>query len=207
MENQNKSAGKGLAGAAPFVLGLVVALTFGWWVFPGLLFSQKPQPVKFNHATHIDTAGMSCSDCHFVRADGTFSGIPKTEDCASCHSAAQGESQEEADYIANYVEPGKEVDWLVHVKQPDNVFFSHSVHSAQTCMRCHVNWRKTPEKLCTQCHLSYEERDKFPPFEENRLTGYGKSIIKMAQCESCHANPHHMGVSTTANNACFTCHK
>ena len=31
-------------GPAPFIVGLVVALVFGWWIFPELLFSRQDQP-------------------------------------------------------------------------------------------------------------------------------------------------------------------
>ncbi|MDR2051368.1 MAG: cytochrome c3 family protein [Deltaproteobacteria bacterium] len=212
-EKQQKAAGAaGLFGAAaPFLLGLVIALAFGWWLFPGLLFSEKQQPVAFSHKTHLEDAGQSCADCHFLREDGSFSGLPPTEACASCHSSAIGESRAELDYVENYVERGKEVPWLVHQKQPDNVFFSHAAHSQAFCATCHVEFdpedeENKPDALCSVCHLPVEELDKQVAYRENRLTGYSKTTMKMARCESCHANPNHLG-ATNSNNACYTCHK
>lgn len=202
-QQKDKNAGSCCVyGAAPFILGLILALTFGWWAFPNLMYSQKQQPVAFNHAVHIDL--MECADCHYLREDGIFAGIPSTADCASCHVVRQGDSRAEADYIANYVDFEKEVDWLIHQKQPDNVFFSHAAHWLENCQTCHVDF--TEKELCTQCHPSVEELDKQIPYLENRLTGYSKKTMKMWQCERCHALPEHYGI-TNANNACYTCHK
>lgn len=59
-------------GPAPFIVGLVVALVFGWWIFLNL-FSRQDQPVQFSHETHLKDASLDCSVCHHLRAaDGTF---------------------------------------------------------------------------------------------------------------------------------------
>ena len=68
-------------GPAPFIVGLVVALVFGWWIFPELLFSRQDQPVQFSHETHLKDASLDCSVCHHLRADGTFDALPSTKDC------------------------------------------------------------------------------------------------------------------------------
>jgi hypothetical protein len=121
-------------------------------------------------------------------------------------------------FIADYVLTGKEVPWLAHQKQPDNVFFSHAAHF-QKCYKCHLTMRgkqdigtpQNPQKLCMTCHPSLTELDKGIPAERNMLTGYSKTTLKMWQCEQCHANPGHYYYDgkgrTAANNACFTCHK
>ena len=72
-------------GAAPFLIGVAVALAFGWWIFPGLLFSKQSQPFFFSHAVHIEKVGANCIDCHSFRKDGTFTGLPKLSACADCH--------------------------------------------------------------------------------------------------------------------------
>ena len=213
MEEKDTQGAGGLARrAAPVAAGLAVALLFGWLAFPLLLFSEKEQPVAFSHKTHIEDAGQSCADCHFLREDGSFSGLPSAETCAACHSEALGESAAELAYIKNYVEPEREVKWLIHQKQPDNVFFSHAAHSTAACASCHTEFDEAEAgdaalaALCATCHLSLEELDKGLPYKENRLTGYSAGTMKMWQCESCHANPNHYG-TTNANNACYTCHK
>jgi hypothetical protein len=211
-EKQQKcDAASCLRGAVPFALGLAAALIFGWGLFPGLLYSDKSQPVAFSHASHTEGAGLSCADCHFLREDGSFSGLPRTEYCASCHASAMGESKAEREYVEKYVDTGLEAPWLVHQKQPDNVFFSHAAHSPAACASCHADYdpedeSNAPDALCSVCHLPLSELDKGLAYKENRLTGYSKSTMKMWQCEKCHARPEHLS-GTNSNNACYTCHK
>ncbi len=221
------------AAAAPFLAGLVVALAFGWWVFPGQVFSEKPQPFLFSHQVHVD-AGKSCADCHSFREDGTFVGFPTLETCMECHAdpdspmtaepGPDATREERAAYEAEvvflkeYVAKEREIPWLAHQKQPDNVFFSHAVHFKR-CFSCHggqkgaLHFTNTDAvaNLCMNCHPSLEELDKGLLYEENALTGYSKRTMKMWQCEKCHAHPAHLYTNAnrraTANNACYTCHK
>lgn len=192
-----------LIGVAPFFVGLVVALIFGWWLFPELMLETKEQPVQFNHQVHVQEASMDCVQCHFLRPDGTFSAFPTTKDCAVCHAQMLGKSTAERQFIDNYVRTDKEVKWKVYQKQPDNVFFSHAPHALETCNQCH-NYSQT--ELCQQCHIKIWDTAKPPVIKENRLTTYTVDTMKMWQCEQCHANPSHVA-GTTANNACFVCHK
>lgn len=192
-----------LGGFAPFFLGLAVALVFGWGIFPMLMYTSSEQPVSFSHETHIKIASLDCVQCHVVRPDGTFAGLPTTEDCAVCHSQILGPSAEERRFVNDYVRPGKEVKWLVYQRQPDNVFFTHAAHSTQNCNFCH---QYSERELCTLCHMDMAATNTPPTFEQNRLSGYSKDITKMWRCEACHANPNHLGI-TNATNACFVCHK
>lgn len=211
-ERQNKTPSHEEAGSptkhtgygfVPFILGLVVALVFGWWLFPELMFSRQEQPVQFSHDTHLKDAALDCSVCHYLRADGTFSGLPTSSDCVVCHRQVLGKSQQEREYVTEFIRKDKEVDWLTYQKQPDNVYFSHAVHSLITCNACH---QFTEKELCTKCHLNVTA-SKYPPvFRENRISGYSRNTMKMWQCEACHANRNHLG-STNASNACFVCHK
>ena len=172
-------------GTAFFLLGLILSLGVGWFVFPQVLYSEKQQPINFSHPVHIDNAGMSCEDCHFFREDGSWAGYPTLEKCAECHAAPMTDSPDEAAFVAEYVEKGKEVPWLTYQYQPDNVFFSHIAHNAFDC---------------TECHPDVAKMEKAPTYYRNRLSGYSKQTMKMWQCERCHAEN---GVS----NACFVCHK
>ena len=36
-----------------FILGLIVSTILGWVIFPKLLYSQKKQPIDFNHVLHV----------------------------------------------------------------------------------------------------------------------------------------------------------
>lgn len=207
-DRQNKTPSKegcspGSGGIWPFVIGLVVALVFGWCIFPEILFSDQQPSVQFSHEVHLKDVSLDCDACHYLRADGTFSGVPTTADCAICHARQQGKTKAEAQYVADYISTGKEVKWNVIQKQPDNVYFSHAVHSLERCNDCH---QYSQREFCGLCHPDVAGMNTTPVFSENRLTGYSESTMKMWQCERCHANPNHRG-STDANNACFVCHK
>ncbi len=187
----------------PFVLGLGLALAFGWLVFPNLLYTKNEQPIEFNHQIHLAKADMSCTDCHTLRDDGSFSGFPSIEVCATCHSEPIGESEKEKNFITEYVQNGVEVPWLAYQKQPDNVYFSHAAHSMESCNTCHDF---TPVELCSLCHIDVVNAETLPPQYRDWITGYSKDTMTMDACERCHAHPEHLG-PTDANNACFVCHK
>ncbi len=191
----------------PFFIGFLVTLGFGWLIFPNLMLTDKEQPVWFSHKVHVEEQGEPCETCHYFNEDGSFSGIPNTESCATCHEGSsyvadrvESESGEEGyvmpvetkraldaetEYMEKYVETGKEVPWLVYQYQPDNVFFSHKAHESITCNTCHIVDGATNDN---------------PVLQENKLTGYSKNTMKMAECESCHAEK-------GQSNACYVCHK
>ena len=171
-------------GVVFFLSGLVGALIFGWVVFPNLLYSKKNQPVNFSHVAH---GSEDCESCHSLRADGTYSGIPRLSRCRECHESAQGNSEAEARFISDYVEKNREVPWKVYVWQPDNVYFSHAAHKGQGME-------------CTRCHRDVSKEEKLPPYRQNLITGYSISTMKMVECEKCHAR------NGTSNN-CEICHK
>jgi hypothetical protein len=169
----------------PLLAGFVAAVALGWWGYPKLVFSEKTQPIRFSHSVHVTDAGMGCDECHFFREDGSYAGLPTTEQCAGCHAEAMTEDPAEIEFVEKYVAEGKEVPWLVYQKQPDNVYFSHMAHESLDCM---------------DCHMDMSEVDTPPTYHENRLTGYSKQTMKMWQCERCHAE-------NGASNACYVCHK
>ncbi len=173
-----------------FILGFAASLVVGWVVFPKLLYSQKQQPIDFNHALHVGLVDDGCASCHFFRPDGSFSGVPRLAQCTACHEAPQGESENEARFIAEYVAKNREVPWLVYSRQPDCVFFSHAAH---------LNMAKMD---CVTCHGPIGESEHLKPYEANRITGYSRDIwgkniagfkknpwdrMKMDDCANCHA--------------------
>jgi len=201
-----------------FLTGFIGALIIGWVVFPMVLYSEQPQPMNFNHALHLDpdrvygiegeTETERCLNCHEFRRDGTFVGIPKLDICLNCHSDPEmplGETNEETEFLKNYVANEKEIPWLSYYRQPDCVYFSHIAHV------------KMGNQECGVCHGDHGKTEKLPPYKENRLTGYsiniwGKRIsgyetntwdsMKMDDCAECHTKMGH-----EENNACFVCHK
>ena len=172
-----------------FIIGLIASFVVGWVIFPKLLYSQKKQPIDFNHVLHVDEVENGCESCHFFRKDGTFSGAPKLEQCIECHEEVQGDSLDEITFVEEYVSKDREVPWLIYAKQPDCVFFSHAAHI------------KGAHMDCVTCHGHIGESESLKPYEYNRITGYsrdiwGKSLagfktntwdrMKMDDCADCH---------------------
>ena len=193
-----------------FLSGLVGALIVGWIVFPALLYSKKSQPLNFSHATHgpESDAGLECKECHFFYEDGAFSGIPGIENCMECHEDPEsplGESPEEVRLFTDYIEPGREIPWLIYSRQPDCVYFPHIAHVNMAEIECRV------------CHGDFETMETLPVYKANRLTRYsidiwGRNIagykkntwdrMKMDDCAKCHTQK-----GKENNNACVVCHK
>jgi hypothetical protein len=204
------------SGLVYFFAGLVPALVIGWLLFPLALYSSQAQPVRFNHALHINPdSGISgeteverCLYCHSFREDGTFAGIPKLSTCADCHSdpsSPLGKDPEEKKFLTEYAANEKEIPWLSLYRQPDNVYFSHIAHV------------KMGNLDCRTCHGDHGRSETTPPYERNRLTGYSRNIwgkniagyktnswdrMKMDDCADCHARR-----GLPRNNDCFVCHK
>jgi hypothetical protein len=194
-----------------FILGLIASLLIGWVAFPPLLYSQKKQPVDFNHALHNGLVDNGCESCHFFREDGTYSGVPKLAQCVACHEEANSEDPEEIKFVEEYVKKEREVPWMVYSRQPACVFFSHAAHV------------KTAQMDCVTCHGPIGESESLKPYQQNRITGYSRDIwgenilgvkrnswdrMKMDDCAECHATA---GVSAgsvqTQKDGCLVCHK
>ena len=187
-----------------FAFGLVTALFVGWVVFPRVLYSKKHQPLDFLHKTHSEKSGVAdCGECHTIREDGSFAGLPPMEKCAGCHSDRVGNSNAEEVLVNTYIKTSHDTPWLVYARQPANVWFSHSIH---------VNRAKL---MCSECHGAYGESDTIRLYELNRISGYSRDIwghsmsrlrrspgdgMKMSDCEECHRK-HQVEVG------CLGCHQ
>jgi hypothetical protein len=193
-----------------FILGLIASLLIGWVAFPPLLYSQKKQPVDFNHALHNGLVDNGCESCHFFREDGTYSGVPRLAQCIECHEEANSEDPEEIKFVEEYVKKEREVPWLVYSRQPPCVFFSHAAHV------------KNAQMDCQTCHGPIGESESLKPYQQNRITGYSRDIwgenilgvkrnswdrMKMDDCAECHATSGVSGGSVqTEKNGCLVCH-
>ena len=213
-DNDGRSKeGDGAGGAITlfFILGLVASLVVGWAIFPKLLYSQKKQPVDFNHALHMDLVEDECQSCHFFREDGSYSGVPKLAQCIDCHEDVNGEDPEEEKFVTEYVAKDREVPWLIYSRQPDCVFFSHAAHVISGKMEC------------VTCHGHIGESTSLKVYEENRITGYSRDIwgkniagfkrnswdrMKMDDCAACHReNNVNQNSVQTHRGGCFVCHQ
>jgi hypothetical protein len=123
-----------------FMIGFVLSLVVGWVIFPKLLYSQKKQPIDFNHVMHLELVDEGCESCHFFRDDGSFAGVPTMAQCIDCHEEVQGDTENEIKFVEEYVQKDREVPWLVYSKQPQCVYFSHIAHvkmANMDCVTCH----------------------------------------------------------------------
>jgi menaquinone reductase, multiheme cytochrome c subunit len=187
-----------------FAFGVMAAMFAGWYVFPRVLYVKKSQPLDFLHKTHADKSGIAdCGECHALRDDGTFAGLPPQEKCASCHSDRIGETRPETVLVNDYIKLAYETPWLVYSRQPANVWFSHAIHL------------KRANLSCTECHSNYGDSDQVRLFEVNRISGYSRDIwgrsisrlrraphegMTMSDCENCHRK-HNVEVG------CLGCHE
>jgi hypothetical protein len=192
-----------IRGPILFAAGLGAVLAAGWAGFPAVLYVQEPQPIQFNHRVHKDKASMACADCHALREDGSFAGVPRTESCAGCHASPMGTTANEKRFVERYVTPNREVEWRIYARQPINVRFSHIQHV------------KAGKLKCEQCHGEQGSTERLRNYEENRISGYSRDIwghsmiranlrpgdgMKMSDCESCHEG---RGIEA----GCLGCHK
>ena len=200
---------KGLGlGVIFFIVAFVICFLSGTFMFPKLLYSKKEQPFNFDHELHVGEAG-SCDSCHYLREDGSFSGIPTLDKCMECHTEEPlGETEDEAVFAEMYVAKEKEVPWYVYSRQPDCVFFSHAAHTQVKPGGAGMD--------CVTCHGPIGETTSSRPYEENRITGYSRDIwgkniwgikkhswdsMKMDDCAVCHK------METGHQGYCFQCHK
>ena len=206
---------------AAFAVGFMSHFCLGWVILPPFLYAEKQQPIDFSHKIHQDAVDEGCESCHYFREDGSFTGIPKLDNCAGCHEEPMGENPEEAKLITEYIEPGKEIPWLSYARQPQCVFFSHAAHV------------KMGEIDCAICHGPIGNSDHVRPYQYNRLTKYSRDIwgwniaglskngwdylkhaddpegmkiehaarMKMDDCAECHKE------KRGTHDACFVCHK
>jgi hypothetical protein len=194
-----------------FMIGFALSLVVGWVIFPKLLYSQRQQPINFNHVMHLELVDDSCTSCHFFREDGSFSGRPTLAQCVDCHEEVQGDTENELKFVEQYVQKEREVPWLIYSRQPQCVYFSHIAHVGNAKMDCQA------------CHGDIGNSTKLPIYEVNRISGYSRNIwghniaglktntwdrMKMDDCSDCHvAEGVRQSSVQTGKGGCFVCHK
>jgi menaquinone reductase, multiheme cytochrome c subunit len=185
-----------MQGWIPFLAGAAVMFGAGWAGFPRIIYKSSPQPVAFSHKVHAEKAGSKCEDCHAIRNDGSYAGIPALDKCSGCHSAAMGTTAAEKQFIDNYVTPAREPQWKSYARQPDNVYFPHVTHV------------KTAKLKCERCHGDQGSTDQLRPHQVDRISGYSRDIwggagrpgMTMNHCVDCHS-------SSKLEHSCLDCHK
>jgi hypothetical protein len=118
------------------------------------------QPIPFNHKLHMQTAKMTCNDCHEPRGDGSTVALPQAPKCMSCHTSIATDKPE----IKRLAEAAKNEDpilWVRVYRVPSFVTFSHKTHAGNTCEECHgpvaertaiAQEKDTNMGSCIACH-------------------------------------------------------
>ncbi len=136
------------------------------------------QPIAFNHKKHHD-AQIPCTTCHVRVEEAPNAGRPSLETCATCHSAALGDSAEEKK-VVDAVTAGHEIRWRRLYRIPSHVYYSHRRHVVTAGIEC------------VTCHGEIGLRESPPERPLNRLT--------MSFCIDCHRR-------SNAATHCTACHR
>lgn len=118
------------------------------------------QPIAFNHKLHVQTAKMTCNECHEPRAGGATLALPQPAKCMSCHVSIATDKPE----IKTLAEAAKNEDpilWVRVYHVPSFVTFSHKTHAGNKCEECHgpvaertaiAQEKDTTMGSCIACH-------------------------------------------------------
>jgi hypothetical protein len=128
---------------------------------------QPAQPVPFPHNVHVDQLGMDCRYCHSFVEVAAESNIPTTQVCMNCHSQVQKDNPKLKPVFDSW-QTGKPVEWVQIHKNPDYVYFNHSVHVNRgvSCVSCHgridqmetvYHAKSLTMKWCLECHREPEK--------------------------------------------------
>lgn len=165
-----KKSGLFLVGLALIVSLFFLAILLEPW-------GGTTQPILFNHKIHAEN-GLGCEDCHTNFMKFASSGRPKLETCTQCHEETLTESKEEK-RLSDYIQEGKEIDWIRLFHIPDDVYFSHRLHVVIGKIECSV------------CHGDIGESTQPPSKVQN---------LSMDKCMDCHEK-------RQVNNDCIACHR
>jgi hypothetical protein len=103
--------------------------------------SEPLQPIAFVHSGHMQTAELSCTDCHYMAARGPLAAIPDIRACWTCHQTVTDHS--ELRKLKQYYEKGQDIPWqrVWGWSEDAHVRFNHAPHvrAEIQCETCHGN--------------------------------------------------------------------
>ena len=126
----------------------------------------RNQPIPFSHRHHAWELGVDCRYCHQGVEKSSFSNIPPTETCMSCHSQIWTNSPL-LEPIRQSYQTGTPIEWTTVNRLPSFVYFNHSIHVSRgiNCNVCHgpvqqmhITWKGNSFQMawCLQCHRAPE---------------------------------------------------
>lgn len=106
-------------------------------------FRPEPtQPIAFVHKVHMETAELTCVDCHISVARGPLAGIPDLRTCWGCHESTAVD-RPEIKKIRAYHDRGEDIPWqrVYGWNDEAHVRFNHAPHirADVKCESCHGN--------------------------------------------------------------------
>jgi hypothetical protein len=128
---------------------------------------EPRQPVAYSHRLHAGELGIDCRYCHTGVEKSPVAMVPPTQTCMNCHSAVKTDSAKLA-LVRDSWKTGKPIQWVKVHKEPDYVFFDHSVHvsGGVGCVSCHgridqeeVVRQTQPLSMgwCLECHRDVKQ--------------------------------------------------
>ena len=140
------------------------------------------QPIAFNHAVHLNEAGLECLACHTDAETDVYAGLPGKAICLDCHDIdeEQDDPNPEKAKLFAFADLDEDIPWKrVAVTKPD-VFFSHRRHVTSAGLDC------------LQCHVDQPTLVAPPP----RV----RVVMRMTACIACHKK-------NGASADCIVCHR
>jgi len=166
------------------VFGATLILGLAYVRFSSGRASYRPvqQPFAFNHYvhTHNPDKPVECSGCHRGVETSYHATLPGIEVCSSCHLEPKGDTENEKQFIAEYVDNEKPLPWQRLFVLPDHAFFSHRLHFVRGAIECQT------------CHGPMDMRTS-PPSRPLR-------VLTMNTCIDCHEE-------RQVSSDCNTCHR
>lgn len=176
---------------------------------PELSATAPVQPIAFNHKLHMETAKMTCNNCHEPRGDGSTLALPQAAKCMSCHTSVATDRPD----IKRLAEAAKNEDpilWVRIYRVPSFVTFSHKTHSGSTCEECHgpvadrtalAQEKDTNMGSCIACHAAKGARTTcdtcHATMSKNGHSPFEVDSIILARL---HLQPRPSSVVSTPNN-------
>lgn len=147
-------------GATLFIASMITRFPFGTKVGVPL-----PQPIPFSHEHHNVELGIDCRYCHGGVEKASWSPLPATEVCMSCHSQIWTNSPLLEPARQSYAK-NKPIAWNNVNNVPEFVYFPHNIHINRGIS-------------CNNCH---------GPIQKMMMVYKGQSFF-MVWCLNCHRQP------------------
>lgn len=200
---------------------------------------QPEQPIYFSHKVHAGTNQINCLFCHGGAFEGKHANIPSVNICMNCHmtineytgekivmedgSELDGTAEIKKLYEfvgwdpakAQFVRPGKPIQWIKIHNLPDHVYFNHSQHTRAgkvQCQTCHGEINTMNEVYqfaelsmgwCINCH-----RESKVDFLDSAGTRGNRfySIYEMYHNQIKNKQRDSVTVSDIGGTECMKCH-